>query len=98
MYSWSSSGPGTRRTVRDNAVRPARPIGTVPRVGVVDRVRARPWLVVAIAAGILLVAAWLAWAIHVASEKGFNEALGVLIAWPALLIAAALILCPPVAI
>ena len=53
---------------------------------------------VAIAAGILLVAAWLAWAIHVASEKGFNEALGVLIAWPALLIAAALILCPLVAI
>jgi len=53
---------------------------------------------VAIAAGAVLVAAWLAWAIHVASDKSFNEGLGVLIAWPALVVAAALILVPLVAI
>jgi hypothetical protein len=70
----------------------------VPRVGLLDRVRSRPWLVVALAAGVLLVAVWLAGAIYVASAKGFNEGLGVLIAWPALVVAAGLILLPVVAI
>jgi TRAP-type C4-dicarboxylate transport system permease small subunit len=70
----------------------------VPRVGVLDRVRARPLLAVAIAAAALLVVAWLGWAIYVASDKGFTDGLGVLIAWPALVVAAALILLPLVAI
>ena len=55
-------------------------------------------IVLAIVAGVLLIAAWLGYAIHVASDKGFNEGLGVLIAWPALVVAAALILLPLVAI
>jgi hypothetical protein len=74
----------------------------LPRVGALGRfagwVRRNPWLAVAIAAGGLLVAAWLAWAIYVASDKGLNEGLGVLIAWPALIVAVALILVPLVAI
>lgn len=52
----------------------------------------------AIVAAALLVAAWLAWAIYVASDKSFNEGLGVLIAWPALVVAVALILIPLIAI
>jgi hypothetical protein len=76
-------------------------IGTLPRVGALDQlrrstrqVRANPWLAVAIAAGVLLVAAWIAFAIHVTSDKGARAGLGVLVAWPALLVALALISLP----
>ena len=74
----------------------------MPRVGALGRfagrVRDNPWLAVAITAGALLVAAWLGWAINVASDKGFNEGLGVLIAVPALVAALALISIPFIAI
>jgi hypothetical protein len=60
----------------------------------VGRVRANPWMAVAFAGGALLVAAWLAWAVYVASDRGVNRGLGVLIAWPAILIALALISLP----
>jgi len=76
-------------------------IGTLPRVGALDRlrgstrqVRANPWLAVATAAGVLLVAAWIAFAIHVTSDKGARAGLGVLLAWPALLVALALVSLP----
>jgi hypothetical protein len=85
-----------------DGARPAEAIGTLPPVGALGRfagrVRRNPWLAVAIVAGALLVAAWLAWAIYVGSDKGFNEAVGVLIAWPALVVAAALIFVPLIAI
>jgi hypothetical protein len=42
----------------------------------------------------LLVTAWLAWAIYVASDRGVNKGLGVLIAWPAIVLALALISLP----
>jgi hypothetical protein len=58
------------------------------------RIRQNPGIAVAIAAGIVLVAAWLAWAIYVTSDKGATEGVGVLIAWPALLAAAALVALP----
>jgi hypothetical protein len=73
----------------------------LPRVGALDQlrgstrqVRANPWLAVAIAAGVLLVAAWIAFGIHVTSDKGARAGLGVLVAWPALLVALALISLP----
>jgi hypothetical protein len=70
----------------------------VPRVGALDRlagrVRAKPWIAVALVAGALLIAAWLGWAIYVASDQGVNEGVGVLIAWPALLVAVALVALP----
>jgi hypothetical protein len=62
--------------------------------GVIVRFRGNPRLVVAIAAGTILVLAWLGWAIYVASDRGAKEGLGVLIAWPALIAAAALISLP----
>jgi ABC-type sulfate transport system permease subunit len=70
----------------------------VPRVGalrsLVARVRANPWLAVGIVAAALLVLAWLGWAIYVASDRGVNEGLGVLIAWPAIVLAVALVSLP----
>jgi hypothetical protein len=77
-------------------------IGTLPRVGALDRyvgrVRAKPWVAVAIVGGALLVAAWLGWAIYVASDRGLNKGIGVLVAWPALLLAAVLVCLPLVGI
>jgi type VI protein secretion system component VasK len=70
----------------------------LPRVGalrsLVARIRANPWLAVGIAVAALLVIAWLAWAIYVASDRGVNEGLGVLVAWPAMVAALALISLP----
>jgi hypothetical protein len=60
----------------------------------VARIRANPWLAVGIAAAALLAAAWLGWAIYVASDRGVNEGLGVLIAVPALLIGLAIVSLP----
>jgi hypothetical protein len=51
-------------------------------------------LAVAIAAGLLLFAAWVAWAIHVTSDNGARAGFGVLVAWPALLVGLALISLP----
>jgi membrane protein implicated in regulation of membrane protease activity len=63
----------------------------LPRVGALERVRSNPKLAVAIAGGIVLLLTWIGWAIHVAGDNGGRAALGVLIAWPALLVAAALV-------
>ena len=51
-------------------------------------------MAVAIAAGVLLFAVWIAWAIRVTSDNGARAGLGVLVAWPALLVALALISLP----
>jgi hypothetical protein len=66
----------------------------LPRVGGLDRIRSNPKLAVAIAGGLVLLLAWIAWAIHVASDNGGRAALGVLLAWPALLAALALVSLP----
>jgi len=60
----------------------------------VARIRANPWLAVVFAAAALLIVAWLGWAIYIASDRGMNEGLGVLIAVPALLIALAIVSLP----
>lgn len=56
-----------------------------------DRVRANPWITVAIVAGALLVIAWIGWAIFVTDENGSRAGLGVLVAVPALLAAIGLV-------
>ncbi len=66
-------------------------IGTLPPV---DRARSNPWLAVAIAAGAILVLAWIGWAIYVTGQNGAGAGLGVVIAWPAMLAALALISLP----
>lgn len=62
--------------------------------GLVGRARSNPWLLVAIVGGAILILAWIGWAIHVSNDAGARAALGVLIAWPAMLAALALISLP----
>jgi uncharacterized membrane protein len=76
-------------------------IGTLPRVGAADRLRsagrkvwANPWLLVGIVVGVLLVCAWIAWAVHIWSENGARQGLGVLIVWPAIVAVLAVISIP----
>jgi hypothetical protein len=64
------------------------------RGGIVERLRFNRLLVVAVVGRALLLIAWIAWAIHVTSDKGATAGLGVVIAWPALLAALALISLP----
>jgi len=66
----------------------------VSKDGFIARVRANPWLAVGIAAGAILVLAWIGWAIHVTSDQGAREGLGVLIAWPAIAVVLALVSVP----
>jgi hypothetical protein len=60
----------------------------------VDRIRENPRVTVAIVGGVLLVCAWIAWAVYVTSENGASAGLGVMIAWPAVVMALALISLP----
>jgi hypothetical protein len=62
--------------------------------GIFDRVRSSPRLAIGAAVGALLVAAWIGWAVYVTSDQGARAGLGVLIAWPAMLAALALISLP----
>src|SRR4051812_45890145 len=62
--------------------------------GMIERARSNPRLMVAIAAGAILLLAWIGWAIYVTSSDGASAGLGVVIAWPAMLAALALISLP----
>ena len=62
-----------------------------------DRVRSNPKLAVAIACGVILLLAWIAWAIYVTNHHGSRAGLGVILAWPALVGALALISLPFIA-
>jgi hypothetical protein len=67
----------------------------------VDRLRswgrkatANPWLAVGIVIGVLLVCAWIGWAIHVWSDHGSRQGIGVLVVWPAIVAGLAVISIP----
>lgn len=62
--------------------------------GVVGRARSNPRWIVAIAGAAILILAWIGWAIYVTSSDGARAGLGVVIAWPAMLAALALISLP----
>jgi hypothetical protein len=62
--------------------------------GLVGRARSSPWLLVAIVGGAIVILAWIGWAIYVTSDNGARAGLGVVIAWPAMLAALALISLP----
>lgn len=63
----------------------------------VDRARSNPTVAVAVAAGVILACAWIGWAIYVTTENGVAAGLGVLITWPAVLLALAIAASPFVA-
>jgi hypothetical protein len=91
---------------RSPEAREREPIGTLPPVGaldqlrgangdgMIDRARSSPRIVIAIAIGGVLLVAWIGWAIYVTSSDGATAGLGVVIAWPAMLAALALISLP----
>jgi hypothetical protein len=60
----------------------------------VEGVRRRPRYAIAIAAAALLGVAWIAWAIYVTANNGAAAGLGVLLSWPVLLGALALVAAP----
>ena len=62
--------------------------------GFVGRARSSPRLMVAIAGGAVLLIAWIGWAIYVSSGHGARAGLGVVIVWPAMLAAVAIISLP----
>ena len=75
--------------------------GTLPRVGAADglrswgrKVRSNPWLAIGLVLFVLLVCAWIAWAVHVWSEHSARQAMGVLVVWPAIVAVLALISIP----
>jgi uncharacterized membrane protein len=57
-------------------------------------VRTNPWLAVGLVLVVLLVCAWIAWAITVWSEHGARQGIGVLIVWPAIVAVLAAISIP----
>jgi len=83
---------------------PAR-TGSLPRVelmektlagprSAIERGRSNPRLAIAVIVGVLLLIAWVAWAIYVTRDNGANAGLGVVLSWPVLLAALALIASP----
>jgi uncharacterized membrane protein len=75
--------------------------GTLARVGAADRLRgwgrkvgSSPWLAIGLVLVALLVCAWIAWAVHVWSEHGARQGIGVLVVWPAIVAVLALISIP----
>jgi hypothetical protein len=73
----------------------------LPRVGAADRLRSwgrkvagNPWLAAGIVIGVLLICAWIAWTVHVWSDNGARQGLGVLIVWPAIVAVLAVISIP----
>ena len=93
--------PQTGTVVLHNpAIGTLPPVGALDRLrgangdGMIERARSNPRLLVAIAAGAILLLAWIGWAIYVTSSNGATAGLGVVIAWPAMLAALALISLP----
>src|SRR5688572_8307963 len=92
-----------RATGRKVGAAPRRAGGAVGRAAksvvapfgrMAQRVRENPRIAVATACGVLLLLAWIGWAIYVANENGASAGLGVMIAWPAMVAALALISLP----
>ena len=59
-----------------------------------QRFQSSPALGIAAIMGVLLALAWIGWAIYVTSEHGTTAGLGVVISWPAVLMAVALVMAP----
>jgi uncharacterized membrane protein len=58
------------------------------------KVRTNPWLAVGVVLAVVLVCAWIAWAVNVWSDHGARQGIGVLIVWPAIVAVLVLIAIP----
>jgi hypothetical protein len=99
---WATSGTRSAiahgaRYVREGVSHSVGHATEAPRAQIsdwVDQARERPTVAVAIAAGALVGIAWIAWGIYVTASNGANAGLGVLITWPVLIGALALVAAP----
>ena len=96
---WGKVRAGLSKAVRA----PRVAVGRVAKVTEAPRARIsslrqkageHPALAVGIVGGVLIGIAWIAWAIYVTTSNGVNAGLGVLITWPVLIGALALIAAP----
>jgi hypothetical protein len=78
---------------RVELIEKTRSVLETPRAAI-ERGRSNPLLGIAAIAGALLLIAWIAWAIYVANDNGANAGLGVVLSWPVLLAASALVASP----
>jgi hypothetical protein len=71
----------------------ARSVLETPRAAI-ERGRSNPRLGIGAIAAALLLIAWIAWAIYVTDDNGATAGLGVVLTWPVLLAALALVAAP----
>jgi hypothetical protein len=71
----------------------SRSVLETPRAAI-ERGRSNPRLGIAAIAGALLLIAWIAWAIYVTNDNGPSAGLGVVLSWPILLAALAVVALP----
>jgi hypothetical protein len=80
-----------RERIRDGAE------GALDRTGgtrALERARSNRWVAIAWITGAILFVAWIGWAIYSTAEYGGMAGLGVLISWPAVIAALALVAAP----
>lgn len=78
---------------RVELIEKTRSVLETPRTAIA-RGRSNPRLGIAAIAGALLLIAWIAWAIYVTNDNGASAGLGVVLSWPVLLAALALVASP----
>jgi hypothetical protein len=101
-FKWAGSGVASQTKAAGRAVgdRTKRTRGAVaaktspPWNAAKQKFQSHPQVGIAAIVGALLVIAWIAWAIYVASTNGANAGLGVVISWPAVFMAVALVAAP----
>lgn len=95
--SAGSAWDGTKRTAgaaRDGLA------GFWDRIGgasLVQRGKSESWIGAVLILGAILTVTWIAWTVYVWTENGSTAGLGVLISWPAVVLALALVAAPFVA-
>lgn len=101
-FKWAGVGVASRTKAGGRAVaggtKSARDAVTArtspPWSAAKERFQTNPRMGIAAILGILLVIAWVAWAIYVTSTNGATAGLGVVISWPAVFMAVALVVAP----
>lgn len=90
------SGDGDERAPTDDSAATEEAPGRWERTGggLLGRARRDQRVAIALAAAAILVVAWIGWTIYVWTENGSTAGVGVLVSWPAVLLALALVAAP----
>ena len=97
-FKWAGGGISSQtKSARDAVVAKASPLRerlTGLWNQAKEKFQTNPQMGIAAILGLLLVIAWIGWAIYVTSTNGANAGLGVVISWPAVFMALALVMAP----